>query len=152
MSREKIKHIGEAVKQRQRLKEVAQALVEDAASIRIMLSRRLAPMVGHEVLDTLERMEQAARYWCLGEQEDVQPPIPAGGPVSARYNREMFGVLHVVNDRMTEGLAAESLTDKELVDLAMVLEIGAEHIRNYMAAVEIERQIRGVIHTQEEGE
>ncbi|MHB1060032.1 MAG: hypothetical protein ACYC0F_19400 [Rhodanobacter sp.] len=140
MSDEKVVGIEQAARRRERLKEVAAAFVEDVAEVKVRLRRSLAPVGGQEVFNTLERMEAAAKYWYLG-QDNGPRPSPVGGPVAERYRLGMFSILLEVAAKLTENLAAEGLTDKELMELAVALEFGAEQIRNYMAAVDIERQI-----------
>jgi hypothetical protein len=54
----------------------------------------------------------------------------------------MAAILRTVATKLEESLAAEGLTGKELSELAMVLEFGAEQVKNYLAVAEIERQIK----------
>ena len=141
MTDRKLVMLNQTPGRRERLKEVAEALVTDLSDVQVKLRRNLAPVVGQEMLDTLERLETAARYWYLGE-EGSRLSSRLGGTTVERYRRTMYAVLQQVKTRLEENLASEGLTDKDLTELAWSLEFGAEQIQNYMASIDIERQIK----------
>src|SRR3989339_1848681 len=93
---DKVVGIDLAAKRRERLKEVAQTLVEDTVFVKVNLLRHLAPVVGKDVLETLDRMGKAANYWLVG-RADESSPSPAGEPGAARDYRPLARTIPAVH-------------------------------------------------------
>jgi hypothetical protein len=135
----KVVGIGQAARKRERLQEVAKTFIEDVTYVKVLLGRTLAPAVGREVLDTLDKIGEAAEYFYLGKEPATRDATPRRA--ADRYHQGMSSTLNVVAKKLAEVLAADRPTVKELSDVAMLLGFGVDAIHNYLAAVDIEREI-----------